>query len=123
VIHALHALHRALEGNVIAQIACHTLDRQIFQYREIARGANQHAHGIAGSDKLPRDVASHETRGARYQRNHKEWRTRSSRAAVSRQILQVRLRATNMAALAKALEILALRKPQRRFTTSEALIG
>jgi hypothetical protein len=42
---------------------------------------------------------------------------------VSRQILQVRPRATNMATFAEALEILALRKPQRRFTTSDALIG
>ncbi|HXN29739.1 MAG TPA: hypothetical protein VN902_21625 [Candidatus Acidoferrales bacterium] len=45
-----------------------------------------------------------------------------SRAAISRQILQL-LRTTNLAAFAEALKILALRKPQRRFTTSEALIG
>jgi hypothetical protein len=42
---------------------------------------------------------------------------------ISRQILQARLRATNTVAFAEALKILALRKPQRRFTTSDALIG
>jgi hypothetical protein len=122
VIHALHAPHRAIERSAIAQIAFYALDRQIIQYREIASGANQHAHRIAGSDKLPRDVASHEARGAGYKRSHKDWQTRLSRAAISRQILQL-LRTTNLAAFAEALKILALRKPQRRFTTSEALIG
>jgi hypothetical protein len=38
-------------------------------------------------------------------------------------MLQVRLRATNIAAFAEALKIVALRKPQRRFTASEARIA
>jgi hypothetical protein len=119
----LHAPHRAIKRSAIAQIAFYTLDRQIFQYGEVARGANQHAHRIAGSDKLPRDVASHETRGAGYKSRHRDWLTRSSRAAISLQILRARLRAINIAAFAEALKILALRKPQRRFTTSGALIS
>jgi hypothetical protein len=123
VIHAPRALHRALERSFIAQIAFYTLNREILQSRQIATGANQHAHGISGSDKLPRDVASHESRGASYERGHKEWETRSCRAVISRQVLQVRLRATNLAAFEEALEILALRKPQRRFTTSDAFIA
>jgi hypothetical protein len=36
---------------------------------------------------------------------------------------QVRLRATNIAAFAEALKILALQKPQRRFTASEVRIA
>jgi hypothetical protein len=118
----LHGLHRAIKRSAIAEIAFYSLDRQIFQHREVASGANQHAHRIAGSDKLPRDVASHETRGAGYKRSHKDWQIRSSRAAISQQILQVRLGAINVAAFAEALKILALRKPQRRFTTCGALI-
>jgi hypothetical protein len=119
----LHALHRTIERSAIAQIAFYTLDRQSLQYRKIAGGANQHAHRSAGSDKLPRDVASHETRGAGYKSSHKDRQTRSSRVAISQQILQVRLHASDIAAFAEALKILALRKPQRRFTTSGALIG
>jgi hypothetical protein len=38
-------------------------------------------------------------------------------------MLQEWLRATNIAAFKEALRILALRKPQRRFTTSDAFIA
>jgi hypothetical protein len=38
-------------------------------------------------------------------------------------MLQVRLRATKLAAFEEALKILALQKPQRRFTASDARIA
>jgi hypothetical protein len=51
------------------------------------------------------------------------WRTGIDAAIFSLRIREVRLPATGIAALGDALEMLALRKPQRRFTTSKARIA
>jgi hypothetical protein len=123
VIHAPYALHRALQRSPIAQITFDRLDLQSIQYREITAGAHQHAHPLARSDKLPRNVATHESRGAGYQSSHKDRQIRSCRAIFSRQISQERLRATNIAAFENASKSIAPRKPQRRFTTSKARIA
>jgi hypothetical protein len=123
VIHAPYAPHRALERCPVAQIAFDRLDLQSIQNREITAGAHQHPHCLARSDKLPRNVATHESRGAGYQSSHNDGQTQSCRAVFSWQISRVRLRATNIAAFENALKSIAPRKPQRRFTTSKARIA
>jgi hypothetical protein len=116
-------MHRALERSSIAQIALDRLDRNAFQHREVTAAPHQHAHCISGSDKLPRNVAPHESRGAGYQSSHKDEQIRSCQAIFSRQISRVRLRATNIAAFENALKIIPPRKPERRFTTIEERIA
>ena len=101
----------------------HRLDGQAFQNRQITRAPDQHANGMAGSDKLARNVATHESRRAGHERSHKVWRTGIDAAIFSPRIREVRLPATGISALGDALEMLALRKPQRRFTTSKARIA
>ena len=123
VKHPPRTLHRTIERSRIPQIPFHRFDGQAFQNRQITRASNQHANSIAGSDKLPCDVATHESRRAGHERSHKVWQTGIDAAIFSLRIREVRLRATGIAALGDALKMLALRKPQRRFATSKARIA